>query len=68
VFVRTGYHTQIPEISCKLNGEISAFTWATSFLLRSLDVFLYYVQFAKGIGSNIQSRGDTERALCTSLL
>jgi hypothetical protein len=36
VFVRTGYHTQVPEISGKLNGKKSAFTWATSFLLRSL--------------------------------
>jgi hypothetical protein len=34
VFVRTGYHTQVPEISSKLNGKKSAFTWATS--LRSL--------------------------------
>jgi hypothetical protein len=34
VFVRTGYHTQVPEISGKLNGKKSAFTWATS--LRSL--------------------------------
>jgi hypothetical protein len=36
VFVRTGYHTQVPEISGKLNGKKSASTWATSFLLRSL--------------------------------
>jgi hypothetical protein len=36
VFVRTGYHTQVPEISGKLNGKKSTFTWATSFLLRSL--------------------------------
>jgi hypothetical protein len=36
VFVRTGYHTQVPEISGKLNGKKSAFTWATLFLLRSL--------------------------------
>jgi hypothetical protein len=34
VFVRTGYHTQVPEISGKLNGKKSAFTRATS--LRSL--------------------------------
>jgi hypothetical protein len=32
VFVRTGYHTQVPEISSKLNGKKSAFTWATSLL------------------------------------
>jgi hypothetical protein len=31
---RTRYHTQVPEISGKLNGKKSAFTWATS--LRSL--------------------------------
>jgi hypothetical protein len=36
VFVRTGYHTQVPEISGKLNGKKTAFTCATSFLLRSL--------------------------------
>jgi hypothetical protein len=36
VFVRTGYHTQVLEISGKLNGKKSAFTWATSLLLRSL--------------------------------
>jgi hypothetical protein len=36
VFVRTGYHTQVPEISGKLNGKKTAFTWATSSLLRSL--------------------------------
>jgi hypothetical protein len=36
VFVRTGYHTQVPEISGKLSRKNSAFTWATSLLLRSL--------------------------------
>jgi hypothetical protein len=34
-------HTQVPEISGKLNGKKSAFTWATSFLLRSLSAKSY---------------------------
>jgi predicted thioesterase len=34
-------HTQVPEISGKLHGKKSAFTWATSFLLRSLSAKSY---------------------------